>query len=289
MENYWSEYWSQGYLTSFGQDIKKNYTGKLKQSWIGFASELSPQCKILDIGTGNGALIQLIHDSSKDQLNFIGIDKATVAKSVTGVPDSSILSDVSAETLPFENNEFDAIVAQFAIEYSELSKSISELFRVLKPGGLYQIVCHEIDSDIVKPNMLILESAVRVRSDLLTPLKQLIDELKKDDNAQVNSLIKTINNLIQLERQVHPHAVNGTRYPDFFQFILNNKKIDLERAYQLFTQELEGLIFRLSDLKQAALNSQDISQLLLLGDKTFQEALVDSNNEYIGTLYKGRK
>ncbi|HBW98919.1 MAG TPA: hypothetical protein DEF74_11465, partial [Pseudoalteromonas sp.] len=136
---------------------------------------------------------------------------------------------------------------------------------------------------------LILESAVRVRSDLLTPLKQLIDELKKDDNAQVNSLIKTINNLIQLERQVHSHAVNGTRYPDFFQFILNNKKIDLERAYQLFTQELEGLIFRLSDLKQAALNSQDISQLLLLGDKTFKEALVDSNNEYIGTLYKGRK
>ena len=83
MENYWSEYWSQGYLTSFGQDIKKNYTGKLKQSWIGFASELSPQCKILDIGTGNGALIQLIHDSSKDQLSFIGIDKATDSKYVS--------------------------------------------------------------------------------------------------------------------------------------------------------------------------------------------------------------
>lgn len=289
MDNYWSDYWSQGHITSFGQDIKNNYTGKLKQSWSDFAKELSPDSKVLDIGTGNGALIQLINTSSANQFEFIGVDKASVAKVAAGVTNSRILSNVSAESLPFSDNEFDAIVTQFAIEYSELALSIPELFRVLKPGGLFQVVCHEVDSDIVKPNLLILNSAMRVKDALLGPLKQLIIELKNDEQGLISKQTSIIKQHLESERAIHPYAIDATRFPDFYQFILNNRKIDLDRAYALFSDELNGLIFRLKDLEQAASNSKQLKQLLPPNLVTLKEALVDSNKEYIGTLYRGYK
>ena len=289
MKNYWSDYWAQGYLTSFGQDIKSNYTGKLKSCWLEFAEKLNCNDKVLDIGTGNGALIRLIQENSSVQFNVIGVDKAIVNEKVAGIESLNILSNVSAEVLPFETAEFDAIVTQFAIEYSELARSIPELFRVLKKGGLYQIVCHEMDSDIVKPNVLILESAIRVQSELLVPLKQLISALKKENKDLINSNISIINEYVELEKKIHPLAIKGTRYTDFYHFILKNRKIDLEKAYYLFSQELEGLIYRLTDLKQAALNAQQLKQLLASRGDVYKEVLVDSNKEYIGTLYRGYK
>ena len=289
MKNYWSDYWAQGYLTSFGQDIKSNYTGKLKSCWLNFSEKLNSNDKVLDIGTGNGALIQLIQESSSVKFNFVGVDKAVVKEKVVGIESSIILSNVSAEHLPFETEEFDAIVTQFAIEYSELVRSIPELFRVLKQGGLYQVVCHEIDSDIVKPNILILESAIRVQSELLAPLKQLINALKKEDNDLINNNISIVNKCVELEKKIHPLAIRGTRYTDFYHFILKNRKIDLEKAYYLFSQELEGLIYRLSDLKQAALSAQYLKQILASEGSVYKETLIDSNKEYIGTLYRGYK
>jgi len=287
MENYWSDYWSQGYITSFGQDIKGNYTGKLKQSWVELSNKLIAGSKVLDIGSGNGALIKLIQDNNTNQFNFTGVDKAKVADKVAGVASSNILSKVAAELLPFRDGEFDAVITQFAIEYSELSLSIPELFRVLKPGGVFQIVCHEVESDIVKPNLLILDSALRVQNSLLIPLRQLITELKKNNESSINQQISIIDGCLESERLINTYAVDATRYPDFYKFILNNRKIDLDHAYALFYAELEGLIFRLKDLDKAAKNSNRLEHLLPC--KTYKEMLIGFNKEYIGTLYKGYK
>jgi ubiquinone/menaquinone biosynthesis C-methylase UbiE len=289
MKNYWTEYWSQGHITSFGQDIKNNYTGKLKQSWLDFSAKLSDGSNVLDIGTGNGALIKLIQDANGGKLKFIGIDKATVSNQMIETSSSKIISNVNAEALPFEDCRFDAIITQFAIEYSDLSLSISELFRVLKSGGLFQIICHDIDSDIVKPNLSILESALRVQSTMLTPLQELITLLKKGNVELINKKKFQINELINNEKNINLSAINGTLFTKFYQFILKNSKIDLDHAYNLFNDDLVGLIYRLQDLKRAALNSKNIDQFLKAEFDIHKKVLIDPNKFHIGTLYNGCK
>jgi ubiquinone/menaquinone biosynthesis C-methylase UbiE len=288
MKNYWSDYWSQGYVTSFGQDIKKNYTGKLQSSWLKFSNSLKNDDKILDIGTGNGALIQLIQQNSKNRFRFVGIDQAQVNEQVVKQLDCEIHANVQAEHLPFNEAYFDAVITQFALEYSDLALSIPELFRVLKPGGAYQIVCHELDSDIVKPNISILDSAQRVETRLLPHLQLLVTALTNDDTDLINKQTALINAGIEQEKQLHPLAVGGTQFVDFYRFILKNRHIDLAKALMLFNQELTGLIYRLKDLQRAAQNSQLIKQLLTKNNSDI-EKLVDLNGEYIGTLYRGYK
>jgi ubiquinone/menaquinone biosynthesis C-methylase UbiE len=288
MKNYWSDYWSQGYLTSFGQDIKNNYTGKLKLSWLEFTKQLKRNDKILDVGTGNGALIQLIQENNDNRFRIVGVDQAQVNDQVVKNIYGEIQANVQAESLPFADAYFDAVVAQFALEYSDLASSIPELFRVLKPGGFYQVICHELDSDIVQPNILILDSALRVEARLLPHLKVLITALAKGDTDLINKQKALINVELEKEKHIHKLAISGTQFIDFYNFVLNNPHIDLDKAAKLFYQELNGLIYRLKDLKQAAINSATIYELINQ-NKPYIEKLVDLNGEYIGTLYRGCK
>ena len=68
MSNYWSQYWQQGYLTSFGEDIENNYEGLLKNVWNSYFYELNNdelQQKVTEI---------IIEDIS----TFMEIDKAKI-------------------------------------------------------------------------------------------------------------------------------------------------------------------------------------------------------------------
>lgn len=78
MSEHWSEYWSQGYITSFGDAFKNNYQGEIKVLWQKFSLSLDKHSKVLDIGTGNGAVIELMQSVSQHEC--VGIDQATIKK-----------------------------------------------------------------------------------------------------------------------------------------------------------------------------------------------------------------
>lgn len=289
MKDYWSEYWAQGYITSFGEDIKTNYSGKLKECWGNFSSTLNEDATILDIGTGNGALIDLINNSREHNFTFFAVDQAQLKEDLIKNLPGRFISNTSAENLPFKNEFFDAVVSQFAIEYSDLHASIKECGRVLKKGGSYQLICHEKDSDIVTPNIDILASAKRVKNRFLNELYQLITCIKKNDDI-LNEKINLIELFIKEENKINTYAFNATLFPSFYEFVLSNRKIDLDKAYSLFNKELEGLIFRLSDLENAAKNSSEILGYLNQYNLSVSSVkLIDKNKQFIGTLYQGHK
>ncbi|MEP1552372.1 class I SAM-dependent methyltransferase, partial [Paraglaciecola sp.] len=141
MSDYWSQYWKQGHLTSFGEEIKGNYQGLLADTWKTYFKSTGDTASILDIGTGNGALLALARDVYKNSC-LVGIDSATLSITQELAVDSKITfySNIKAESLPFDDAKFDVGVSQFGIEYSNLFLAIPELSRVLKSGAKFQFV-----------------------------------------------------------------------------------------------------------------------------------------------------
>lgn len=165
MTSHWSEYWKLGHVTSFGTDYKENYTGHLKDLWSNVFSQFSSGFKVLDIATGNGALPLLIQDYfSKLSVEgeVIGVDNADINITPLAYSHSNrnviieLLGNTPAEFLPFSDFEFDTVISQFGIEYSDLVISVPEVLRVLRGGGTFHAVIHHQKSVVIRYNSKLL-------------------------------------------------------------------------------------------------------------------------------------
>lgn len=90
-----------------------------------------PHQQILDIGCGDGVLLNLIKNAI---LYGIDLDQASLDYAATKVKAKFIQG--SAEKLPFQANFFDVVLATEIIEHlSQPKLMLAEIQRVLKPGG----------------------------------------------------------------------------------------------------------------------------------------------------------
>jgi ubiquinone/menaquinone biosynthesis C-methylase UbiE len=301
MSDYWSQYWQQGYLTSFGQDIQGNYSGELKACWDSFFESLTPKSQILDIGTGNGAIIKLgINLEKKMDFIFHGVDSAKLAVSKDLLDNSNIQfhPEVDVKHLPFKDLQFQAVVSQFALEYMELELAIAQLSRVLCKQGQFQFVMHDLSSIIVMPNLNILLSAQRLVSPngCFTLLKKLADELavKNDDAAEKIRL--SLNEQIGKEMAEDSQSLLSTNFPQMIKAIFTNGVSEEKRLKQVefFEQELIGQIERLSDLVQAALSEEKKQTLMSLLEQNGlvvnqTKQIIDANGHLIAHGVSGVK
>jgi ubiquinone/menaquinone biosynthesis C-methylase UbiE len=151
---FWSQYWQQNNVTSFGSSLKNGYTGTLKEQWESIFGQLKAGDKVLDLCTGNLSLIRLAKDSmpSFARVEFTGVDFAQISANefVENNKNVRLLGEVNIECLPFENETFDHVISNFGIEYSDLASSIVEASRVLKRGGKVDFICHHETSMLIK-------------------------------------------------------------------------------------------------------------------------------------------
>ena len=93
---------------------------------------------ILDMGCGTGGMPHYIHD-----MNYIiGTDISDVAikqaKETFKDNPQKMFKQMDAQNLTFRNEEFDIVFAKEVIEHlPDVQKAIKEIYRVLKPGGLF--------------------------------------------------------------------------------------------------------------------------------------------------------
>ncbi len=97
---------------------------------------------ILDVATGTADLAMEIHRQIQPG-KIIGVD---ISKEMLEIGRAKIrekswqnrieLLDGDSENLPFEDNTFDAVTVAFGVRnFEHLEKGLSEMSRVLKPGG----------------------------------------------------------------------------------------------------------------------------------------------------------
>jgi len=303
MKSYWSQYWKQGYLTSFGDDKKKNYEGVIKVNWHKFYENLKAEDKVLDIGTGNGALIELAISNSNVDCQFIGIDFAKLHINEPKLLESKKVefkSNMNAEKLTYSNSEFSAIISQYALEYSDLTKSIPEVSRVLSVGGKFQFVCHHIDSCILISNKKTLKAAHKINEPegLLFILKKLINTLqneKNKSNLESESLRNMLNEKIKGLVESDKTSFFDTNFPLLLKSIFSTNEIkDRLAIVESFESEFKGQIYRLEDLCKAALDSEKKAIFINLCDENSlliksMEVIEEENIGVLGYLISGER
>jgi demethylmenaquinone methyltransferase/2-methoxy-6-polyprenyl-1,4-benzoquinol methylase len=138
-DNISNEYDNLNRVISFGIDVK--WRNKVVQ----IVGDTNPET-VLDIATGTGDLaINLTKTNAKkiigldisDGMLSIGrlkIDKMQLKNRI-----EMVLAD--SEKIPFDDKTFDAVTVAFGVRnFDNLEKGLSEIYRVLKPGGTFVVL-----------------------------------------------------------------------------------------------------------------------------------------------------
>lgn len=126
-------------VISFGIDVK------WRKKVLTLVASKNPD-RILDIATGTGDLAILMAETKATEI--IGLDisagmlevgKQKIAAKKLDPRVKMVLGD--SESMPFEDNYFDAITVAFGVRnFETLEKGLTDILRVLKPGGIFVIL-----------------------------------------------------------------------------------------------------------------------------------------------------
>ena len=123
--------------------------------------------KILDVGCGDGKLsLKVLNRTKARELIGVDIDEKEIskAKKIKDLRLSFLVADSSS--LPFDNEEFDAIFCNIAFQqFENKEKSLREMYRVLKNKGEIIINFIEEKSDILEETIKILKKDFGIELD----------------------------------------------------------------------------------------------------------------------------
>lgn len=131
---------------------RKNFLQVLKKTKTSLSNK-----KVLDIGFGSGLIMFVFDKSCKlfgTEFSEHAIKTCSDFAKKRGYKDFEFIIPEQSEILPYQSDFFDVVTASHVVEHVEKDKLlISEIFRVLKPGGIMCIIC-PIDNknDSVKLN-----------------------------------------------------------------------------------------------------------------------------------------
>jgi SAM-dependent methyltransferase len=98
-------------------------------------AEKAPEAKVLDFGCGTGQIVTLLRNSG---VSAFGCD-AFYGGGVSPIPSelSDVILPMQGNLIPFTDCMFDVVLNNQVMEHVEdLDAALSEIYRVLKPGGI---------------------------------------------------------------------------------------------------------------------------------------------------------
>ncbi|MEO4006989.1 MULTISPECIES: bifunctional demethylmenaquinone methyltransferase/2-methoxy-6-polyprenyl-1,4-benzoquinol methylase UbiE [unclassified Flavobacterium] len=126
-------------VISFGIDIK------WRNKVLKIVSDKKPQT-VLDIATGTGDLAILMTKTSATKIIGLDISSGMLEVGKQKIEHLNLTDKIEmvlgdSENIPYGDNYFDAITVAFGVRnFETLEKGLSEILRVLKPGGVFVIL-----------------------------------------------------------------------------------------------------------------------------------------------------
>jgi demethylmenaquinone methyltransferase/2-methoxy-6-polyprenyl-1,4-benzoquinol methylase len=126
-------------VISFGIDVK------WRKKVLTLVADTQPDT-ILDIATGTGDLALLMTQTNATKIigldisaGMLSVGRKKIAERKLDSKIEMVLAD--SENIPYKDASFDAITVAFGVRnFETLDKGLSEILRVLKPGGIFVIL-----------------------------------------------------------------------------------------------------------------------------------------------------
>lgn len=155
-QTHWDRYWQADRVSACLADVAThNYGATTRAGWEAFFEALPSGARLLDIGTGNGAVALIaseIGTAAGKHFEIHGVDRADIDPVRFVNNPSPALKAIQfhgrtpSESLPFPAAHFDAVSSQYALEYTNLAATLAELRRVTKAGAQLRFVLHGSDA-----------------------------------------------------------------------------------------------------------------------------------------------
>ena len=126
-------------VISFGTDIK------WRKKVVALVAAQQPK-KVLDIATGTGDLAISVAKTNAKKIIGLDLSEGMLSVGRKKIAEKKLESKIElvqgdSEDLPFGENSFDAITVAFGVRnFENLEKGLTEIFRVLKPGGIFVVL-----------------------------------------------------------------------------------------------------------------------------------------------------
>lgn len=177
-------------VTRMFDNISGNYDGLnrvisfgIDKSWrkkvLALVAGTNP-ASILDIATGTGDLALLMARTNATQIVGLDLSEGMLEIGRKKAAEKNLshriqLIQGDSENLPFEDGAFDAITVGFGIRnFENLEKGLSEILRVLRPGGILVVL------ETSNPSKFPFKQGYRIYNKYILPL---IGRIFSKDNA----------------------------------------------------------------------------------------------------------
>ncbi len=175
-----SEHGKKEQLTQMFDKISENYDGlnriislgrdvRWRRKVVNIVKEKSP-ASVLDIATGTGDLAIELANTGASRIVGIDISQGMLNIGKKKVRQKGLAERIDmvvgdSEALPFGDASFDAITVAFGVRnFEDLDKGLSEILRVLKPGGTLVVLETSV------PSNWLYRQGYKLYSHLLLPL-----------------------------------------------------------------------------------------------------------------------
>lgn len=151
MSGAWDDYWRGGAAQPGGclPTALKAIDAEQARRWQGFARGLPKGTRVVDLATGDGAVLRRLSGVRRD-LTLTGFDSArTLPAPPRGI---RLTGGVAIESLPLRHGTAGAVTSQFGFEYGDVAAVAAEAARVLRPDGRLALLTHRADSPILEHN-----------------------------------------------------------------------------------------------------------------------------------------
>lgn len=238
------------------------------EGWRDFFGTLQESAHILDVGTGNGAVALLAYEVGQaENRNFKihGVDAAEIVPEVTQGTEEGHLqfhAAVPMENLPFADNTFDCAVSQYALEYSDVSSSLAEIARILKPGGKARFILHSTDSGPVQSSVKELKVLEEILDDIGITKRlraMLVTRTEKPAKVgladkKVERALKALEAIIRGERAIMHHGNFFRMGVDYYNNRLSPARADMLGRLDAIDRDYGCVRERLNQMASAALD-----------------------------------